>query len=103
MAIRIEHEGPIISGVVASQTGLSVVAPAGRERRRMECTDGSAIRRAKTQMASALGNNGSALLGDRELNANRAGRMAIIRTLAFAKIDRPRQSKRPQCGIVKPA
>src|ERR1700694_3958125 len=69
----------------------------------MECTDGGAIRCAETQVASALGNKGSGLLGDRKLNTGRAGRMAVIGALPVAKIDDAHQPQRPQSGIVKPA
>src|SRR5579872_32805 len=68
----------------------------------MKCSDGGAIRSAEAQMAAALRNNGSGLLGDREFHAGRAGRMAVIGALAFTKIDDAHEPKRPQGGVVKP-
>src|SRR3981081_4353277 len=103
MAIRIEDKRTIIGGVVASRPGPSVVPPAGGERCRMECADASAIRSAETQVAPARRDNGPGLLGDREFDAGRARRIAVVRALPFMKVDDPHQSERLQSGIVKRA
>src|SRR5215510_12858128 len=102
MAVRVQHEGAVVIGVIVRpKPGLAVVAPPMRKRHRVKSVDRGAVGSAKADMRAGNGGPHLGFAGDREFDTGRSGRATIIGTAALAKINDTHEPKRTQHSVIK--